>query len=146
MSVQIQLKGWKAIVILLAFAGAWGYLHVRKQATLETEAVEAVKPWIVAACMRDALGNVKDRPLDQLTQEEIQTLNRKIKAASRVEIQSIKSRGLGEKVVVRAEVLVDGKPPRDGKTVRYYSMRYSTLLGWTYQQEVDAISYWLALL
>lgn len=142
---SVQIHGWKAVAILLAFAGFFLYRFYAMQTTLDTGAVEALKPWIAGRAIQTALQETGDRPFEQLTQEEKMSLSSKLLASRRVEIESISAHGLGENAVVRVSVLVDGKPMPDGRTVRYYRMRYSPLTGWTFKQEVTAFSYWLEI-
>jgi len=145
MRILLSVRGWKAAAVLAVLAAACGLHQWRLRATLATEAVEALKPWIAGRFMEAALHEVEGRPLAQLSPAERNALARRLLAARRIEVRSIQARGLGEDVVVRVEVFVDGRPPPDGQTVRYYRMSYSTLLGWTFRQEVGPLSYWLAL-
>ena len=61
-----------------------------------------------------------------------------ILAATRVTIPTIKAKGSRREPVVRIEILVDGKPPADGQGVRYYTMRFSSITGWTMGHKVTA--------
>ena len=140
-----QRHGGKAVLTLLLFAGYWGFRQWSINSSLDTGAVQAIKPWIIGHLENAALRESQNKPFDQLSQQERAALSQKLIAANRVEIKSIQAHGLGDRTVVRVEVLVDGKPPPDSKTIHYYKMNYSTLLGWSYRQEVDAVSYWLAL-
>ena len=145
MSTTFHVRGWKAVVILVAAGALWGYRQWSSRKTLDTEALEAIRPWIVAQYMSAALRETKNISLESLSQQEKEAYADKLLASGKVEIQSIKAHGLVDNTVVRVEFLVDGRPPPDGKSVRYYRMKYSMLLGWTYDREVDAVSYWLAL-
>lgn len=145
MSITVRVHGWKAIAVLLVAAALGVFYQVRMRSTLSTEAVEKLRPFIVARVAGDALREMGGRSFEEMSPGERDALAARLPAADRVEIRSISAHGTGERVVVRAEVLVDGKPPPDGKTLRYYSMHYSTLMGWSFDQEVGALSYWLEL-
>ncbi len=45
--------------------------------------------------------------------------------------------------MVRAEILVDGGTPPDGRSVRYFRMRHSMVTGWRMRYEAHAVSYYL---
>ena len=145
MSATVQVHGWKAVVILVMFGTVWGYRQWSSRKELDTEAINAIRPWIVAQYMSAALHETKNIPLETLSPQEREAMSEKLLASGKVEIKSIEAHGFTDNTIVRVEVLVDGQPPPDGKSVRYYRMKYSMLLGWTYDREVDAVSYWLAL-
>lgn len=46
-------------------------------------------------------------------------------------------------MVVRAEFLVDDRPPAEGENVRYYRMSYTTITGWRMKQPTTALAYYL---
>src|SRR5690606_9983851 len=66
-------------------------------------------------------------------------------ASQKVSFASIKARGKPDDMVVRAEVLVDGKPPTTGESDRYYRMPYSSIAGWRMKRETCAFAYCLRL-
>ncbi|MBP7828306.1 MAG: hypothetical protein KA248_00160 [Kiritimatiellae bacterium] len=144
MSLTVHVKGWQAAALLLAVLGLWLFARARAYRTLDTEAVEAIRPWLAAAYMWNALGEA-DRPFERMTASEQKAFSDKVLAAGRVRITSIRARGSGDHIVCRVEVSVDGQPPSDGKTVRYYAMRYSSLTGWTYEDETSPLLYYLTL-
>ena len=143
---RVKIRGWAALAVLLGFGGFWLFFQWRMRTTLDSEAVAALKPLIAGRLMDQAFREYSGRSPEQLSPEEQEALGKRLQAARRVEIKSIKAHGLGEHIVVRVEVRVDGKPPADGKTVRYYVMYYSTVLGWTFLQEVGPLAYWFGLI
>jgi len=146
MNIKIKVHGWAGIVILSAFAVLYVLWQCAMRATVDTEAVEALKPWIAGQFMNSALREAGGRPLKELSPQERKALGRKMMAAKKVEIRSIQARSAGENdIVVRVEALIDGMPPPDGKTIHYYRMHYSVLTGWSFDQEVGPLLYWLAL-
>ncbi|MBU1694123.1 MAG: hypothetical protein KKC51_09190 [Verrucomicrobia bacterium] len=132
-------------MVLLVFAAAWGFIRWQASRTLNSDAVAALRPWLISAFAREALEEVAGKPWSQLTKEELQILSDRLLAAGRVQIKSIRARGSGEDIVCRLEVLVDGQPPPDGKTARYFDMGYSVLTGWTCRGEATGLSYFFAL-
>ena len=59
---------------------------------------------------------------------------------------SLKSRGGGDHLYVRAEILVDGGPPPKGKPIRHFQFSHSMLAGYVYHQEALALDYYLPFL
>lgn len=145
--MKIIVRGWKTLAILLALAGVWGYRQWSMRTSIDQAALEKLKPWIVAEFASKALSETAGgRPYEQLTTEERRALGEKVLAAGRAEVRVTGLHGLGTEAVVRVEVLIDGQPPPDGRTTRYYRLDHSLLLGWTFRQEVPRLSYWLELL
>lgn len=144
MSVTLKVTGWKAAALLVAVLGLWLFARARAYRTLDTEAVDAIRPCLAAAYMWNALGEA-DRPFERMTAAEQKDFSDKVLAAGRVRIASIRARGSGDHIVCRVEVSGDGQPPPDGRTVRYYAMRYSALTGWTYEDETSPLLYYLTL-
>ncbi len=145
MAVQFRLRGWGALAVLLAFASVWGYRQWSMRTTIDGAALDKIKPWIVAEFASKALSETAGRPFEQLTTEERRSLSEKVLAAGRAEVKVTGLHGLGDEAVVRVEVSIDGQPPPDGRTTRYYRLNHSLLLGWTFRQEVPRLSYWLEL-
>ena len=46
-------------------------------------------------------------------------------------------------MVVRFEVTLEGGPPPDGRTSRYFRMSHSLLTGWHMESQSNAVSYYL---
>ena len=131
---------WIAVLILLVL---FGLQHGCMRATVAQGSVECIQPWVVADYGRLALRDVQGKLPDQLSKAEVDALADKVSAAQCVDVQFLKARGLGSNVVVKVKITVDGKTPPDGKDIRYYRVNYSYLFGWTYDQEVGPLSYWL---
>jgi hypothetical protein len=58
----------------------------------------------------------------------------------------MKARGTPDDLVVRVKIRVDGGRPPDGREVRYFRMRHSTITGWRMERETGALAYYLNLL
>jgi len=131
-----KLTGWKAIPVLAALAFTLFRL-AEKSRTLDPEAKKVLKMWLVAEYSRPVLASIKSSGVDA---EQA----RKLMDSSKVELTSISARGCGRDSEVRTEVTVAGRTPPDGRSVRYFRMRYSTLLGWSLEHESSAFFYHLS--
>jgi len=60
--------------------------------------------------------------LDARGKESVQTTAQRLEAAQDVRIESVAVRGLLYPKYVQAEISVDGKPPPDGRRVRYFEL------------------------
>ena len=144
MNTLVQMKGWKALLVLVLAAGLWGFSQLKAARTLDTEAVAAVRPWLTAALAREALGNTSPADVRALSEDELRRLSEAFLETQRLQIVSIQAHGSGEDIVCRVEFLVDGHPPRTGKTPRYFDMNYSLATGWICRGETTAFAYYLA--
>lgn len=140
--MTIKLTGWKAVAALAAIV-VLAILHqtfIRR--SLNEEAVEEIRPYIQGEVITAAVG---DRDPWEMSKTELQAAGEKAMKAQKVELKNVTASGFGSEVVVRVEISVDGAPPPDGRTVRYYRMDHSYLLGWTYRKEVNAFAYYTKL-
>ena len=141
--MTITLRGWQAGAAALALL----ILVIAHQAfigrKLDRQAIEGLKPHLKGRILSQALDN---RPWNKLSDAEKKEFSDLAVSMTNPEIDlnNVSARGFGSRRVVRVEVSLQGKPPPDGRTVRYFSMEYSLLFGWIYRQEVGPLSYWLA--
>ena len=68
---------------------------------------------------------------------------RRALALDNIQFPEINGRGTPGDMVVRVRVLVDGSPPPDGRSVRYFRMEYSQLTKWRYVRETTGFAYYL---
>lgn len=68
-----------------------------------------------------------------------------ILADQNVTFESMRAVGTRDKMVVRVEIRVNGRPPADGRAVRYYRMSYRIPRGWRIRSETSAIRYYTAI-
>jgi hypothetical protein len=124
MATTIRVTGWRAFVLLVAMV-AFGLWRARAQRrTLDTEARRLIQIELSAEYLRGG---------DLVPTEA-------------VELRSLSARGHSERVVVRAEVAVEGRTPPDGERVRYFAMRHRLVGGWELlPQRPDAFSYYTTL-
>ncbi len=143
---NFQLRGWHAlvgIVALLGFAGIQMYLRVR---TVDDGMRDAVRerllseysgrgPKDVARILAEAHEGSPIEPVPEMVQRD-------------VEFGSIAAHGrIGAlATIVRADVTVDGGPPPDGRSVRYFRVERKFMGdGWMVVGESDAYLYYREL-
>lgn len=137
--MEIRIKGVPALVLILAIGAFYVWRTTAARADLEQGAAQELRIWLRAEYARQYLSRAEEgQPLPP-------ALTDSILAAQNITFPSIKARGTHNDMVVRAEFLLDGKPPPDGKNVRYYRMTYSMVTGWIMKAETYAFSYYLAL-
>lgn len=143
---NLQLRGWHALVGVAALLGYFGvgiYLRVR---TVDNGMRDAVRerllneysgrgPKDIARIVAEARVGSPIEPLPEVVQRD-------------VEFTSIAAHGrMGASVIlVRAEITVDGGPPPDGRSVRYFRVsRKFTGDGWIVVGESDSYLYYREL-
>ena len=139
----ITLKGHWAVIALLGIGAFTAFQYSHSEMTLQSDAVEVIKTWLVAEYTRNALPQLQelvDNPSGK--EKQIEALVNRI-SRDNLHIVSIESRGNGEDVAVKVEIEIDGKNPPDGKRTRYFRMSHSTLIGWQYQHEIGKWGYYL---
>ena len=139
----ITITGKSAVVVLALIVV---FISWRLLATYDTVAPEIEKELRIVLgaeyartllpSMQEAVAAMDEATLEKKA-EELHTYREKITFAS------LRRRGGGSNVYVRAVVLVDGKPPPAGKSVRYFQFSHSYLLGYIYKQEAFALNYYL---
>ena len=143
-----QLRGWPAVIGIAAMAGITGiqmYSRVRpvNDAMRDAVRLELLKdysgraPRDIARLVGEARQGAPVEALPPLVQRD-------------VEFTSMAARGSmggGGAIVVRAEVTVDGGPPPDGRSVRYFwvSRKFDSD-AWMVMSETDSYRYFMALL
>lgn len=135
----LELKGWKAIALVLGLAAFAGYRAVAARTTLEEDARERIELHLQARYARDAMAEIDPEAFDGADAREVLRV-------TKVEVRSLKARGWGDEVVVRAEVRVDGGIPPDGEPITYWRMTHGSVTGWTVDREVGPFSWWLGWL
>lgn len=134
--MTVNLRGWKAIAAILVVLAASFAKYQLSYRTLEDKLRETIRTELAREYLETA-DIEKDSP-EKFTQKTEEML----KNVERIGFRSIKARGKDDDVVVRMEVLVDGKPPAGKSPVRYFRMEYSVLTGWRYLNETSAFSYY----
>lgn len=150
--MEIKLNGPSAILGVVALVAFGAYRMTSMQTELETDALDELKAYLVAeyasadvAALSDALDS--DQPVDD---ETAIAYTEKILASQNITFSSVSARGMwnasdGGYAIVKVEIRVDGAPPPDGESTRYYRMRYRPLSGWTVGGPTSSWSYHLKL-
>jgi hypothetical protein len=133
--MEIRLKGWQAVVVLLAIVAFLGFRFATARATVGTEGAEVLRQWVAAEYQRYHL----DRT--DLSDEE---RARVLLATDSVRFRTVSGRGSPDDMVVRVEIEPSSAHPPDTPYVRYYRMEYSTVTGWHHRGNVTALAYHLA--
>jgi hypothetical protein len=142
---QVTVKGWKAIPVILVVLAIVGYKYYAMRSTLDTGAEQEVKFWLLGEYASETLNNPKFQNLSAMSSAEMGLAAEELLRLNRIDIKSIGARGKDDDIVVRVEIEVDGKAPPDGKSVRYFHMRHSTITGWKMKRDAHWISYYLKL-
>jgi len=141
-----QLRGWHAVVGVLALLGYGGIQMWMRVRTVEDGMRDAVReqllneysgrgPREVARLLAEARQGTPVEPLPELVQRN-------------VEFTSMAAHGRigGPVTFVRAEVTVDGGPPPDGRAIRYFRIsRKFEGGGWMVVGESDSYLYYREL-
>lgn len=150
--MEIKLTGPTAALGLVAVLGFGAYRMVSMQTELETEALEQLEAYLAAEYGSAEVAALSDAMESQepLADSDASARAERIVASQNISFPSVNARGMwegrdGGDVVVRVEIEVDGGPPPDGESVRYYRMRYRGLSGWQVRGRVSAWSYRLKL-
>jgi hypothetical protein len=147
--MQFQLKGLPAVAVIVLVLGFSAYRVHSMQTALDTDGANELKFWISSEYASQIVQSLPEDVGTMSEQEETEAAKRLL-ALERIEFTSIHAKGIWGKgkdsdVVVKVDILVDGQPPPDGVTTRYYDMRYSSMSGWRVIRRTSAWSYRLKL-
>ena len=135
--MKIKLTGFNAVIVLVLLAG----YYVMSTQELESQGVEAIKLWLVAEAMRSEVAKIEDSGGIGENQDQLQELFDR----SNIEIDSVKRRGVGHRVIARVKIRYKGETPPGGRNVRYFRMDYSIATGWWVRSEAAKWSYYMTL-
>ncbi len=142
-SPKIVVKGVPALIIIVLVAAFFAYRILVTNDTVAPELEDRVREVLAAEYARVLLPDLQKSVAagdKKRVEEEVERLQSYTK---KITFTSLKSRGGGSNLYVRAEILVDGKVPPSGKSLRYFHFHKSLLLGYVYQQEAFALEYYL---
>ena len=140
--LSVEVKGGALWLLLLLLGGCWGFEYWLSRRTMD-EAADTLKPFIAGRIAQDALNSLGNLPPDRLTPTQREWLSSRLIPMTELEVNILGVRGMGHQRAVKASVLISGRPPPDGRTVRYYVMNYALPFGWTYSGETGRWGYWL---
>jgi len=141
-----KLRGWHALIGIVAVVGFLGLKVALRLRSVDDEMRDAIRVELLneysgrgrgdaARIIAEARAGSPIEPVPELVQRKI-------------EFPSISARGeIGARVtLVRAEIIVDGGPPPDGRSVRYFQIsRKFTGDGWMYVGNSDSYFFFKAL-
>lgn len=133
----LHLKGWPAVFVIMGVLAFGGWKLVSAHADLEDGATRKLNEWITAEYYRSALKHYKNSP---------ELLMEKVREIEQLRFEEITARGTPDDMVVKVRVAPNPSEPAGTKHVRYFRMRHDTVTGWHLRREVDAVSWWLALI
>ena len=139
--ITIKGKPAIAIILLIVIFLLWRVLVTHD--TVDPEVEELLRRELSSEYTRYLLPSLKEgvatRDETQL-KKDVSRLNSYTKG---ITFPSLQSRGGGDNFYVRVEILVDGKTPPTGKSLRYFRLSRSLLLGYVFQEEAWALEYYL---
>lgn len=138
MTAQVKLTGWPAMVVAVLAVGFYGLTFVISRRTLDDDALAPVRQQLQGEYSLVLLPGVDPQQPDPAAVERLLALDR-------ITFASVSARGSGDNVIVRVEPRVDGSPPPDGRSVRYFRMSWSALQGWRLRHETTAFKYYTQL-
>jgi hypothetical protein len=141
--MELKLKGWPAIFVLLAIAAVFVGKIVMERSTLATEAAEELKVYLRGEYASMMLHGVN---AEQLTDDQLEATGEQLLKLEDIRFIDIRAKGRGDDVVVRVEIEVGGEDPPDGKQVRYYNMERSAITRWRVLHQTTALSYYFKIL
>ncbi|MFC1522780.1 hypothetical protein ACFL6Y_10265 [Elusimicrobiota bacterium] len=143
----VKLSGWSAIVAIV-LAGAFMVVRYQMiQTSVNTKGKAVLKRELATQYYRNIL---EGKDPSKMSAQEVNELGDQVMSAKKkidkITFKSMSARrGRDNEVLVRAEILVDGKAPPKGEAVRYFRMTYSSITGWRYRYETSAFTYYLHL-
>lgn len=136
--MAIKVSGPSALLAVVVVVGVGGFRALTARASLDVEAREQLEQWLVGRYTGEYLAT-----MDQANPTEADADSLLVR--SKPEIVDLRARGTRKDMIVRSEIRIGGRPPADGKPVRYWRMEHSMLTGWRLRGEVTALSYYLKL-
>ena len=142
---KINVTGWKVIPLLLVVLAIVVYKYNVMNTTLDAGGKQAIKTWVLSRYIARGLDSFEEQNIDEMTSKQAERAVDHFLNLNKIDINSIKARGKGDDIIVRAEITVDGKTPPDGKSVRYFRMEHSMITGWRMKTETTSLWYHLKL-
>lgn len=144
MEKTLKLTGPKAVVALLIIVGVTGFQYISRAQSVQTQAVHAIKTQLAADYTRYHLPELQQAAtagtMDATSIEKVAAdVN-----PDKIDIVSMHARGHNGDYIARVEIRVDGSAPPDGRSVRYFKIRHSSLTGWHVANEAHPWNYYLA--
>jgi len=146
---NFTFRGWKALAALALLLAVFAIWYAWRFQSIGEAGRAALAEWLlkdysgrgqkdVAKIIQDYKAGLPVQPLPEIKPMDI-------------EFTSLSALGTGKyayrKMIVRVTITVDGGPPPDGKSTRYFYLNhYSLGDSWTVSGEASAYSYYSTLL
>lgn len=140
--LKITIKGKPAVAILILVAVFFLWRILVTNDTVAPELEERVRQELAAEYSRFLLPSIEEGVATKDSARLEADVARLKAYTKKITFTSLKSRGGGNNLYVRANILVDGDPPPVGNPVRYFHFSHSMLLGYIYQREAWALDYY----
>ena len=143
---NFQLRGWHAVVAIVALLGFFAIQMVLRVRTVDDGVRNAVRerllneysgrgPKDIARIVEEVRQGSPIEPVPEAVQRDIQFIS-----------MAAHGRMNGSVIVVRAEITVDGSPPPDDRSVRYFCVtRKFNGDGWMVVGDSDSYLYYREL-
>jgi hypothetical protein len=143
--MTFKLTGPRALVALVVIGAIMGLQFFSQRQALQTQALGAIKTYLVAEYTRQHLPELQQATMDGTLSEARADQIAAQLTRENIDIVSISAHGHSGRCVARIEIRVAGSEPPDGKTVRYLRMSYSVLAGWRVLRDTNRWSYYLSV-
>jgi hypothetical protein len=144
--IDIRVTGKPAVVILAVLAVIFTWNLAVTRHTVDPGVERAIRNTLAAGYAGTVLPDIKeglahgDNARVEAGTERLETCMNKIT------FPSLSSRGGRGHFCVRAEIRIDGGPPPDSRSVRYFRLSNTALLGPVLEEETFALSYYVPFL
>ncbi|NCC51406.1 MAG: hypothetical protein EOM20_09345 [Spartobacteria bacterium] len=141
--ITFTIEGKPALIIIVLLLAFFVWRLLATSETVDPAVEKCIRNVLSAEYARSLLPAIRqsvDNQDDEAIQEQVERLTT---YGKRITFRSLCSRDGGTRLIVRAEILVDGKPPPLGKPVRYFQINHFPLLGYTYDMEATVLDYYL---
>ena len=140
--IKLQLTGWKALAVIAVVLAFAGYRYIAVRTTLEAGGADELRMWILADYVRQGLPGLQ-QAIESGDMQAAEEQAEQLVANERIRFTEMSARGSPDDLVVPVKIRVDSAQPPDGREVRYFRMRHSTVTGWRMQRETGALAYYL---
>jgi len=143
---EITLTGKPAVAVLVVIAAIFAWRLAVTHGTIAQEVEEQLREVLAAEYAGVVLPDIEAAVAQRDNAKANEGVERLKSVMENITFPSLKSRGGGDHLYVRAEILVDGGPPPKGKPIRHFQFSHSMLAGYVYHQEALALDYYLPFL
>ncbi len=145
-NIEFTITGKPALILLgtiiLLFLWRVAITHDSVAPEVEERLREVLAAEYASAILPDIQRKIAQHKEKQLSQD----VQRLLSTMKNISFPSLKSRGGGDHLYIRAEIRVNGGSPKKGKTIRYFHFHHSMVTGYVYVDEAFAIEYYLPFL